>query len=89
LPQERPEVLLIGPARPVIAKGLSDFAVHNLPTADAFLASIAQVRAVVVSAPVESVNEALFARLPNLQIIASFGVGYDHVDATAAAHPAC
>jgi lactate dehydrogenase-like 2-hydroxyacid dehydrogenase len=87
LPRERPEVLLIGPGRPVIAKGLSDFAVHSLPATnrDAFLASIAQVRAMVVTAPVEAVDKALLARLPNLQIIASFGVGYDHIDASGAA----
>ena len=38
-----------------------------------------------VSAPVEPINAALYARLPNLEIIASFGVGYDHIDAAAAA----
>jgi len=88
LAQERPQILLIGPARPVITKGLSDFTVYGLPAAndrDAFFASIAHVRAVAVSAPVEPVGNALFARLPNLQIVASFGVGYDHIDATAAA----
>ena len=38
-----------------------------------------------VSAPVQSVDDALFAALPKLQIISSFGVGYDHIDANAAA----
>jgi len=88
LPQDRPEILLIGPVRPVIAKGFGNFIVHSLPAAndrDAFFASIAHVRALAVSAPVEPVNDALFARLPKLQIVASFGVGYDHIDATAAA----
>jgi hypothetical protein len=81
-------VLLIGPARPVILKGLSDFTVHSLPVAtdrDAFFAAITQLRAIAVSAPVERVDDALFARLPELEIIASFGVGYDHIDANAAA----
>ncbi len=88
MPAERPEVMLIGPARPVLSKGLSAFTVHPLPAAanrDVFFAEFAHVRAVAVSAPVEPVNDALFARLPNLQIIASFGVGYDHIDAHAAA----
>jgi lactate dehydrogenase-like 2-hydroxyacid dehydrogenase len=88
LPQERPEVLLIGPARPVIAKGLSDFTMHILPAAtdqDRFFASIAHVRAMAVSAPVTPIDDALLARLPKLRIIASFGVGYDHIDANAAA----
>jgi lactate dehydrogenase-like 2-hydroxyacid dehydrogenase len=38
-----------------------------------------------VSAPVQSVDDALLAALPKLQIISSFGVGYDHIDANAAA----
>ncbi|MGO9702145.1 MAG: 2-hydroxyacid dehydrogenase [Xanthobacteraceae bacterium] len=88
MPQDRPEILLIGPVRPVIAKGFGNFIVHNLPASndrDAFFASIAHVRGAAVSAPVEPVNDALFARLPKLQIVASFGVGYDHIDASAAA----
>jgi lactate dehydrogenase-like 2-hydroxyacid dehydrogenase len=82
------DLLLIGPLRPVLAKGLADFTVHQLPAAtdrQAFWKSIADVRTMAVSAPVEPVNEALYAHLPNLEIIASFGVGYDHVDAAAAA----
>ena len=38
-----------------------------------------------VAAPVEPINDALLARLPQLEIVASFGVGYDHIDAAAAA----
>jgi lactate dehydrogenase-like 2-hydroxyacid dehydrogenase len=38
-----------------------------------------------VSAPVQSMDDALLATLPKLQIISSFGVGYDHIDANAAA----
>jgi lactate dehydrogenase-like 2-hydroxyacid dehydrogenase len=82
------DLLLIGPLRPVLARGLADFTVHQLPAAtdrQAFWMSIADVHAMAVSAPVEAVNDALYARLPNLEIIASFGVGYDHVDAAAAA----
>jgi lactate dehydrogenase-like 2-hydroxyacid dehydrogenase len=61
--------------------------VHELPTADrdAFLASLSHVRAMAVSSPVEPIDNALLARLPKLQIISSFGVGYDHIDAAAAA----
>ncbi len=82
------EVLLVGPSRPVIAKGLAGLTVHSLAAAanrDAFLASVAHVRAMAVSAPVEPIDNALLARLPKLQIISSFGVGYDHIDAAAAA----
>jgi lactate dehydrogenase-like 2-hydroxyacid dehydrogenase len=82
------EVLLIGPQRPVIVKGLANFTVHNLAAATnraALLNTAADVRAMAVSAPVEPIDNALLAHLPNLQIIASFGVGYDHIDANAAA----
>jgi lactate dehydrogenase-like 2-hydroxyacid dehydrogenase len=85
---ERPDVLLIGPSRPVLARGFSGFTVLALPSdgdhAD-FFAEVAHVRAAAVSAPVIPIDAALFARLPGLQIVASFGVGYDHIDANAAA----
>ena len=82
------EVLLIGPLRPVLAKGFANIAVHKLGGGadhDAFLDSVANVRAMAVSAPLRPVDEALLGRLPKLQLIASFGVGYDHIDANAAA----
>ena len=86
--EKRLEVLLIGPPRPVIAEGLAHFDLRVLPpppNRNAFLPSVAHVRAIAVSAPVERIGEALFARLPELEIVASFGVGYDHIDADAAA----
>jgi lactate dehydrogenase-like 2-hydroxyacid dehydrogenase len=82
------ELLLIGPLRPVLAQGLANFTVHQLATAsdrEAFWKLVAGVRAMAVTAPVEPINEALYARLPSLEIISSFGVGYDHIDARAAA----
>jgi lactate dehydrogenase-like 2-hydroxyacid dehydrogenase len=88
LPEQRPEVLLIGPLRPVLAKGLTEFTVHSLAGATdrhALLASIAHLRAMAVSAPVLPIDNALLTRLPKLEIISSFGVGYDHIDAVAAA----
>jgi lactate dehydrogenase-like 2-hydroxyacid dehydrogenase len=84
---QRPDVLLIGPLRPVLAQGFADFSVHEVGVAtdqNAFPA-LAHVRAMAVSAPVQSIDDALLAALPKLQIISSFGVGYDHIDANAAA----
>jgi len=86
--ERRSEVLLVGPLRPVIAKGLAGFTVHALaaaPDRDAFLAARAKARAVAVTSTSEMIDDALFARLPALDIISSFGVGYDHIDARAAA----
>ena len=63
---DRSEVLLIGPARPVIAKGLAGFNLHESRlrrrTSDALLASIADVGAMAVTAPVQPINDALFSR---------------------------
>lgn len=83
-----PEVLLVGPLRPVLAEGLADLRVHRLAAgadSDALLNSLAHVRAMAVSAPIQRIDQALLARLPKLELISSFGVGYDHIDATAAA----
>jgi lactate dehydrogenase-like 2-hydroxyacid dehydrogenase len=73
-------LLLIGPMRPVLAEGFADFAVHK--SGDTPMAG---VRAMAVSAPVQAIDEALLTALPKLQIISSFGVGYDHIDVKAAA----
>jgi lactate dehydrogenase-like 2-hydroxyacid dehydrogenase len=66
--------------RPVLAEGFADFAVHK--SGDTPMAG---VRAMAVSAPVQAIDEALLTALPKLQIISSFGVGYDHIDVKAAA----
>ena len=86
MPDQRTDMLLAGPSRPVIARGLAGFTVHSLPATDrdAFLASVSHVRAMAVTAMIP-IDDALLSRLPHLDIIASFGVGYDHIDANAAA----
>ena len=83
---DKPDVLLIGPLRPILAKGFASFGVHkySVEQSDAFIAAHRDIRAIAVSAPVAPVNDALLACLPKLQIVSSFGVGYDHVDAGAA-----
>ncbi len=43
------------------------------------------IRAIVASNHTAKVDEALLAKLPKLEIVCSFGVGYDHIDAAAAA----
>ena len=85
---DKREVLLVGPLKPAVERGFAGFTVHNLAAAknrDEFFGSIGHVRAIAVSLPVERINEALMDRLPKLEIIASFGVGYDHIDAATAA----
>jgi lactate dehydrogenase-like 2-hydroxyacid dehydrogenase len=83
---EKPDILLIGPPKPAFAKGLDPaFTVHRLIDArdrDAFIASVAdRVRGFAVTYSNQKVDGAFMGRFPRLEIVASFGVGYDHVDA--------
>ena len=82
---EKPDVLLLGPPRPVFLDGLAPaFTVHRLPEQDAqaALAALApRIHAIAVSSVVDRVDAALLARLPRLAIVSTFGVGYDHIDA--------
>jgi lactate dehydrogenase-like 2-hydroxyacid dehydrogenase len=89
---EKPDALLIGPPKPVIVNGLSGaFNVIKLPERkdrDKFFAESApRVRAMAVAATEERVDGPFMTRFPRLEIVSSFGVGYDHVDAAwAGAH---
>jgi lactate dehydrogenase-like 2-hydroxyacid dehydrogenase len=89
---EKPDVLLMGPPKPTIVNGLAPlFNVHRLADAkdrDALIAGLAdRLRYIAVSYSNQKVDEALMSRLPQLEIVASFGVGYDHMDPKwAAAH---
>ena len=84
------EVVLIGPLKPVIVKGFTDCAVHHLSAAKdlaAFVADHADIRAIACSATTELVPGSLMAQFPQLEILSTFGVGYDHIDVKyAAAH---
>lgn len=81
---DRKEVLLIGPLKPVVVNGLeAACTLHKLAAAadhDAFVATHSHVRAIACSATTEKIPGGLMARFPELQIVSSFGVGYDHMD---------
>lgn len=82
----KPDLLLVGPSKPLLAKGLADaFTVHSLieaPDRKALLDRVGPaVRAVAVTYTNQRIDAAFMQRLPNLEIVSSFGVGYDHVDA--------
>jgi lactate dehydrogenase-like 2-hydroxyacid dehydrogenase len=83
------EVILLGPLKPLIVKGLEAIGtVHKAADAkdtNAFYAAHAGVRAIACCATSELLGDAFMRRFPKLQIISSFGVGYDHIDAKAAA----
>src|ERR1700681_959346 len=83
---ERIDVLLIGPEKPVIAKGLnSTFNVVKLPDANArenfFSDQAPRIRGMAVAATSERIDGPFMSRFARLEIISSFGVGYDHIDA--------
>jgi lactate dehydrogenase-like 2-hydroxyacid dehydrogenase len=89
---EKTEVLLIGPAKPVIVQGLRRrFNLLELPRSEErekfFSNWAAKVRGIAVTATTERIDGPFMRGLPRLEIISSFGVGYDHVDAVwAGAH---
>src|ERR1700724_367908 len=88
---DKPEVMLIGPLKPVVVKGLDSVCtVHKVAAAkdpDAFIAAHSHVRAIACSDTACKIPGDLMARFPNLQLVSSFGVGYDHMDVKwAAAH---
>jgi lactate dehydrogenase-like 2-hydroxyacid dehydrogenase len=83
---EKAEILLIGATKPVIVGGLEpSFIVHKLIEAkdqEAFLKEIApRIRGIAVAYTANKIDGAFMSRFPKLEIVSSFGVGYDHVDA--------
>src|SRR5256885_5831138 len=83
---------MFGPLKPVIVYGLeSGFTVHNLAEAkdrEALLAEVGpRVRGIASTVSSMSIDGAFMEKFPKLEILSTFGVGYDHVDvAWAAAH---
>jgi len=87
----KPALLMTGPMMPLIAKGCeAAFVVHRLWEAsdrEALLKKVgAEIRAICTGGHTGvKTDDALMARFPNLKIVGNFGVGYDSVDAGAAA----
>jgi lactate dehydrogenase-like 2-hydroxyacid dehydrogenase len=84
------EILMTGPFMPGISEQIeAGFTAHRLweqKERDAFLALIGpSISGIAAGSGHVPLNDAMFDKLPNLKVIASFGVGYDHIDAAAAA----
>lgn len=80
----KPDILIYGPKKPLIERGLAErFNAHIFHRPDdlAKLSSdLAQnIRGMAITNLVKA-DGALLTRFPKLEMIASFGVGYDHVD---------
>ena len=86
------EVLLVGPPKPTIVNGLASFTRAPARRGQgsrrvARRRSAPRVRAIASSVTSETIGGELMAQLPKLEIVSTFGVGYDHVDVQwAAAH---
>jgi lactate dehydrogenase-like 2-hydroxyacid dehydrogenase len=82
---DKADVLVLAPKQAIVEGLEKHFAVQKLWEAadpEAFLRSVApRVRGIATAGGHAPVDAKLMARLPNLEIVASFGVGYDHVDA--------
>ena len=83
---EKIDLLIYGPMRPILENGFSDqFVVHSAETrADLERLTpdtVAKLRGMAVTYHTVAANKESLARFPKLEIVSSFGVGYDHVDA--------
>jgi lactate dehydrogenase-like 2-hydroxyacid dehydrogenase len=81
----KPAVVLIGPLKPLVVRGLEAVCtVHKAAEAsdrDTFYAAHSDVSAIASSATTETISGTFMSRFPKLQLVSSFGVGYDHIDA--------
>src|ERR1043166_615058 len=84
---EKADVVMFGP-KPIIEESLSKASGLTLHKAwaasdhDAFVASIApKVRAIAAAGGHGRIDGTFMSRFPRLEIVSSFGVGYDHIDA--------
>ena len=84
------DVLMPVPMTPLVISGIdAELTLHRMweMSADEIAAVTPHIRALAVGGGHQPVNAAFMSRFPGLEIISSFGVGYDHVDARwAAAH---
>ncbi|MBV1701882.1 MAG: 2-hydroxyacid dehydrogenase [Hyphomicrobiales bacterium] len=83
------EILMPAPMMPMISEQLSARArLHKLWEADDKVAEMARlaprIKALAVGGGHQPIDAGFLAQFPTLEIVASFGVGYDHVDVNAA-----
>jgi lactate dehydrogenase-like 2-hydroxyacid dehydrogenase len=84
------DLVIYGPHKPIVDNGFSDqFVLHKFETSgdlDRLPPAIAEkVRGMAVTYNTVRGDTATLARFPKLEIVAGFGVGYDHIDAAYAA----
>jgi lactate dehydrogenase-like 2-hydroxyacid dehydrogenase len=82
---EKIDLLIYGPAKPVVEKGFSDQFVRHPAETLGDLERISpavseRIRGIATTGSVLA-NEKVLSRFPKLEIVSSFGVGYDHINA--------
>src|SRR5215212_5404730 len=82
---EKTDLLIYGPVRPILENGFSDQYVLHMAESRADLErltpeTIAKIRGMAVTYHMVPADAKALSQFPKLEIIASFGVGYDHVD---------
>ena len=82
---EKIDLLVYGPRKPIVDHGFSDqFVLHPLEgknDLDRLSPDIAEkIRGIAVTYNTVSTDKAVLSRFSKLEIVATFGVGYDHVD---------
>jgi lactate dehydrogenase-like 2-hydroxyacid dehydrogenase len=86
LSSEKIDLLVHGPSKPIVDNGFSDqFVLHLFETThdlERLTPEIAaKVRGMAITYNTVRGDAKTLGRLPKLEIVSSFGVGYDHVDA--------
>src|SRR3981081_3861280 len=84
---EKIDLLIYGPSRPILENGFSDqFVLHPSETKHDLErltpAVLAKIRGIAVTYHTVPADKTALALFPKRQIVATFGVGYDHVDST-------
>jgi lactate dehydrogenase-like 2-hydroxyacid dehydrogenase len=87
---EKIDLLIYGPNKPIVDKGFSDqFVLHPFETTadlERLTPAVAEkIRGAAITYNTVRGDGATLERFPKLEIVAAFGVGYDHVDANYAA----
>jgi lactate dehydrogenase-like 2-hydroxyacid dehydrogenase len=83
---EKIDLLVYGPHKPIVDNGFSDqFVLHKFETSgdlDRLSPAVAEkVRGMAVTYNSVRGDKTTLSQFPKLEIVASFGVGYDHIDA--------
>src|ERR1700753_75775 len=83
---EKIDLLLYGPSKPIVDNGFSDqFVLHKCETKHDLgrlsEAYFAKIRGIAITYNSVRGDSATLAKFPKLEILSTFGVGYDHVDA--------